>query len=167
VHPINWQSRLALHNRETLMPQSYTCLRDHLVFSTKDRKPTITPEIRSRLWEYLGGIVRAQNGIPIQIGGTDDHVHLLVTLGQDVALSDFLRELKAGSSGWVHDTFPTVEFWWQAGYGAFTVSHSVLDVVKAYIANQDEHHAKLSYQEEFRTLLVRHGIAFDERYLWD
>ena len=149
------------------MPQSYTCLQYHLVFSTKDRKPTITPQIRSRLWEYLAGIVRAKNGIPIQIGGMDDHVHLLVTLRQDLALSVFLRELKAGSSGWVHDTFPDVEFWWQAGYGAFTVSHSALDAVKAYVANQDEHHAKQSFQDEFRALLVKHEIEFEEKYLWD
>jgi putative transposase len=149
------------------MPQSYTCLHYHIVFSTKDRTPTITPEIRPRLWEYLAGIVRAQKGIPIQIGGTHDHIHLLVTLRQDLALSVFLRELKAGSSGWVHDTFPTAEFWWQAGYGAFTVSHSALEAVKAYIANQDEHHAKQTFQDEFRALLVRHGIAFDEKYLWD
>ena len=84
------------------MPQSYTCLHYHLVFSTKNRVPAITPEIQPRLWEYLGGIVVGHKGIPIQIGGTDDHVHLLVTLRQQPALADFLRELKAGSSGW-HD----------------------------------------------------------------
>ena len=151
-----------------LMPQSYTCLHYHLVFSTKDRRPTITPAIRQRLWEYLGGIVRGAGGIPIQIGGTDDHVHLLVTLRQQPALADFMRELKAGSSGWVHDTFPGAsEFWWQTGYGAFTVSHSALDIVKWYIVNQEEHHKKQSFQDEFRALLERHGIAFDDKYLWE
>ena len=150
------------------MPQSYTCLHYHLVFSTKGRLPLITPDIRPRLWEYLGGIVGGARGIPIQIGGTDDHVHLLVTLRQQPALADFLRELKAGSSAWIHDTFPTAaNLWWQTGYGAFTVSHSALEVVKAYIANQEEHHRKVTFQEEFRLLLVKHRIEFDEKYLWD
>jgi REP element-mobilizing transposase RayT len=150
------------------MPQSYTCLHYHLVFSTKNRGPSITPEIRQRLWEYLGGIVRNAGGIPIQIGGIEDHVHLLVTLRQQPALADFMRELKAGSSGWVHDTFPdTPEFWWQTGYGAFTVSHSARDDVRNYIANQEEHHKTMTYQDELRALLKKHGIAFDERYLWD
>ena|SRR5207248_8021782 len=150
------------------MPQSYTCLHYHLVFSTKNRVPAITPEIQPRLWEYLGGIVVGHKGIPIQIGGTDDHVHLLVTLRQQPALADFLRELKAGSSGWVHDEFPNAgEFWWQTGYGAFTVSHSGIDAVRAYILNQEEHHKKQTFQDEFRALLVRHGIEFDEQYLWD
>ena len=149
------------------MPQSYTCLHYHLVFSTKGRAPSITPDIRPRLWEYLGGMVRGDGGIPVEIGGTDDHVHLLVTLRQHVALADFMRQLKAGSSSWVHDTFPSAGVWWQNGYGAFTVSHSAVRVVKAYIANQEVHHKKRTFQEEFRLMLVRHGIAFDERYLWE
>ncbi|HLW66226.1 MAG TPA: IS200/IS605 family transposase [Gemmataceae bacterium] len=150
------------------MPQSFTCLHYHLIFSTKGRVPSITPEIQSRLWEYLGGIIRNAGGISIQIGGTTDHVHLLVTLRQDRALSDFMRALKAGASGWIHDTFPHLAgFAWQTGYGAFTVSHSGLDVVKIYIAKQEEHHRKLSYQDEFRTFLIKHEIEFDEKYLWD
>jgi REP element-mobilizing transposase RayT len=148
------------------MPQSYTCLHYHLVFSTKNRVPAITPEREPRLWEYLAGIVRGQGGIPIQIGGIEDHVHLLVTLRQEPSVLDVLRDLKAGSSGWVHDTFPEIQdFWWQTGYGAFTVSHSNIEVVKAYIANQKEHHKKMSFTDEFRRLLVKHGIAFKEEYL--
>jgi REP element-mobilizing transposase RayT len=150
------------------MPQSYTCLHYHLVFSTKHREPTITPDIRPRLWDYLGGIVRGENGISHQIGGTEDHVHLLVTLRQDQALADFMRKLKANSSGWVHDTFPNAaNFRWQTGYGAFTVSHSARGKVKTYIVNQEEHHKKRTYKEEFRKLLDRHGIAYNEEYLWD
>jgi putative transposase len=150
------------------MPQSYTSLHYHLVFSTRNRVPSITPEIRGRLWDYLGGIVRNAGGIPIRIGGMPDHVHLLVTLRQQPALSDFVRELKAGSSGWVHDTFPTVtDFWWQTGYGAFTVSHSGIQAVADYIANQEARHRKRSYQDELRLLLVKHQIAFDEKSLWD
>ena len=114
------------------------------------------------------GIVRDHGGIPIQVGGTADHVHLLVTLRQQPALSEFLRDLKAGSSGWVHDTFPEAsDFWWQTGYGAFTVSHSAIDAVKAYVANQEEHHKERTFQDEFRSLLVKHGIGFDEKYLWE
>jgi REP element-mobilizing transposase RayT len=149
------------------VPQSFTCLHYHVVFSTKDRALSITAEIRERLWEYLGGIVRGAGGIPIQIGGTDDHVHLLVTLRQEPAIADFMRELKAGSSAWVHDTFPAAaDFRWQTGYGAFTVSHSAVPSVKEYIAGQEEHHTKMSFPDEFRTMLIKHGIVFDERYVW-
>jgi len=150
------------------MPQSYTCLHYHLVFSTQNRNPVITPKLQPRLWEYLGGIVRGEGGIPIQIGGIADHVHLLVTLRQQPAISEFLRQLKAVSSGWVHDNFPEVTgFWWQTGYGAFTVSHSVIDSVKAYIENQEEHHKTRTFQEEYRMLLIKHRIKFDEEYIWD
>jgi putative transposase len=149
------------------MPQSYTCLHYHLVFNTKNRTPAITPETEPRLWEYLGGIIRDLGGIPIQIGGVEDHIHLLVTLRQEPALKDVLRELKAGSSKWVHETFPSVrDFWWQTGYGAFTVSHSNIDAVKAYIRNQKEHHKKQSFEDEFRTLLEKHEIEFKEEYLF-
>ena len=148
------------------MPQTYTCLHYHLVFSTKNREPHIHPDLRPRLWEYLGGTVRGLGGIPILVGGTADHVHLLVTLRQQPALADFVRDLKAGSSGWVHESVSFTVFGWQTGYGAFTVSHSGIDAVKAYIANQEEHHRAMTFQNEFRELLRRHGIAFDEQYVW-
>ena len=91
-----------------------------------------------------------------------------MTLRQQPALADFLRELKAGSSGWVHDEFPNAgEFWWQTGYGAFAVSYSNIEAVKAYIANQEEHHQTMTFQDEFRAFLRKHEIEFDERYLWD
>jgi REP element-mobilizing transposase RayT len=93
---------------------------------------------------------------------------MLATLRQDQALSDIVRKIKAGSSAWAHETFPDAGgFWWQAGYGAFTVSHSALDRVTAYIDNQEEHHRERTFQDEFRELLVRHEVAFDEQYLWD
>ena len=150
------------------MPQSLSSVLIHLVFSTKNRTPTILPEIQARLWEYLGGIVKGLKGFPIQIGGMPDHVHMLVTLRQQLALADMLREIKAGSSGWIHDTFQELrEFEWQAGYGAFTVSHSGVPTVKEYIVNQAEHHKTLTFQDEYRFLLKKHGIEFDERYLWD
>jgi REP element-mobilizing transposase RayT len=152
---------------EQSVPQTYTQLHYHVVFSTKGREPTITPDIRERVWEYLGGFVRGERGIPIHVGGTADHVHMLFTLRQDVALSDFVRQLKSVSSGWVRDTFAGSRLWWQTGYGAFTVSHSALDRVRRYIAGQEEHHRERSFQDEFRLLLKRHGVVFEERYLRD
>jgi len=153
---------------ETHMPQTYTQLHYHLIFSTKNRTPTITSQIQPRLWKYMGGIVKGLKGIPIQIGGMPDHVHLLVTLRQQPALADVLREIKASSSGWIHETFPHLSaFAWQTGYGAFSVSHSGVPKVKDYIKDQAKHHKKLTFQDEYRLLLTKHGIEFDERYLWD
>jgi REP element-mobilizing transposase RayT len=149
------------------VPQSYTSLHYHIVFSTKNRARAITSDIQPRLWDYLGGIVRDLGGTPIQIGGIEDHVHLLATLRQDRALMDVVREIKAGSSGWVHETLADAnEFWWQDGYGAFSVSRSKLDTVAAYIANQEEHHKKRTFEAEFRRLLERHEVAFKEEYLF-
>jgi REP element-mobilizing transposase RayT len=140
----------------------------HLVFSTKNREAMIRPEIQPRLWEYLGGIVRTEGGFPRAIGGTDDHVHLLVTHHQRTALADFMRVLKTNSSKWVHESFSaSAPFWWQNGYGAFTVSYPGLKSVEAYIANQEAHHRQAAFQDEYRALLTDHGVEFDERYLWE
>lgn len=150
------------------MPQSFTCLHFHIVFSTKHREPRITPEIQPRLYEYLGGILRSQNSKLIAAGGIADHVHLLVSLSKQLAISDALRDLKANSSGWIHDTFDDQKsFAWQAGYGAFAVSYSAIDDVKRYIANQAEHHRTKTFQEEFVEFLKRHHLEYDERYLWE
>jgi putative transposase len=149
------------------MPQSYTCLRYHLIFSTKDRVSSLTDDVRPRLYEYVGGILRSMKSTLIAAGGMPDHVHLLVGLNQEVSVMAALRTIKAGSSGWIHDTFPTMrKFAWQAGYGAFTVSHSGEEQVASYIARQKEHHRKRTFQEEFVELLKRHGIDYDERFLW-
>jgi REP element-mobilizing transposase RayT len=106
------------------VPQTFTQLHYHLVFSTKYREPTLVPKIRGRVWEYLGGIVRGEGGIPLCIGGTADHVHLLVTLKQHLGLAEFMKRLKGNSSTWMHEAIPGCGVWRQAGYGAFTVSHS-------------------------------------------
>jgi REP element-mobilizing transposase RayT len=148
------------------MPQSYTNLLYHLVFSTKDRKPLITTEAQPRLYGYMGGIVQRFGGIPLAMGGTDDHVHVLVKLRPDYALSDILRDLKANATGWMHELFPDLsDFYWQRGYGAFTVSHSNVESVQSYIANQLEHHKKISFRDEFIGFLRVNGIEFDERYI--
>ena len=149
------------------MPQSYTCLLYHLVFSTKDREPWLQAELRPRLWEYFSGAMRNEGGFCLFANGVSDHVHLLARLRQDKAVSDLLRSIKANSSGWIHDSFPKLRsFHWQDGYGAFTVSRSQMETVRRYIANQEVHHRKFTFQEEFQALLKAHEIEYDERYLW-
>ncbi len=147
------------------MSQSYICSHYHLVFSIKNRAPAITPEIEPRLWEYLGGLVGGIGGTPIQIGGVEDHVHMLVTLRQEPALSTMLRDIKAGSSGWVHDEFPTHVTLVAEWIRRIGVRHSNIDKVKAYIAKQKEHHKKMSFEDELRRFSEKHGVEFNEKYL--
>jgi REP element-mobilizing transposase RayT len=150
------------------MPQSFTCLHYHLIFSTKYRHPWITPEIEPRLHEYMGGIIRRQGGQLIVVGGMTDHVHALASLSKQVTIADTLRDIKANSSAWIHRTYSQLStFAWQVGYAAFTVSYSGLDDVAKYIANQAEHHRTKTFQEEFIEFLKRHNLAYDERYLWE
>ena len=149
------------------MPKSYTNLLYHIVFSTRDRRPIITAQRRPRLYDYIGGIIREIGGISLAIGGVEDHLHLLAKLRPDKALSNLLRDLKANSSGWMHSVFPDArDFYWQKGYGAFTVSASQVPVVSRYIANQERHHRKRSFRDEFVGMLRANEIEFDERYLW-
>jgi len=149
------------------MAHSFASLNVHLVFSVKDRAPLITASTAERLYPYLGGLARTQQSPALAIGGMPDHVHLLVGISRELALADFVRDLKANSSKWIHQTFPDQSrFAWQGGYGAFSVSQSNVDGVRRYIARQQEHHRVRTFQEEYRALLERHGIAFDERYLW-
>ncbi len=115
----------------------------------------------------MGGIVAHEKGRLISAGGTDDHVHLLVSLRSRTALSDILRLLKANSSKWVHDTFADMrDFGWQDGYSAFSVSVSNIEHVERYIAEQERHHRRVSFQEELVEFLERHGVEYDERYIW-
>ena len=117
------------------MSDSYTNLLYHIVFSTKDRRPLITPEYEARLYDYIGGTIRSLGGISLELNGTEDHVHVLAKLRPDRAVSDVLRDLKANATGWMQDVFPEVKhFSWQRGYGAFTVSHSNVEEVRRYIA---------------------------------
>jgi len=150
------------------MPQSFTSLYFHLVFSTKQRQPLLDADLRPRLFEYIGGILRGRGGTLISAGGTADHVHLLALVAKTRSIVDTLRDVKANSSGWIHEEFPDRKcFAWQAGYGAFTVSYSAIDDVKHYLAIQEEHHQVRSFQEEFRGILRRHELEWDERYVWD
>src|SRR5438552_4370919 len=148
------------------MSDSYTNLLYHVVFSTKDRRPLITPEVEPRLYDYIGGIVRSAGGISLALNGAEDHIHLLTKLRPDRALSDVLRDLKANATGWMHDVFPSLKnFSWQRGYGAFTVSQSNVEEVRNYIARQKEHHRKTSFREEFIQFLQTNGIDYDERFI--
>ena len=150
------------------MANTYTALHYQFVFSTKNRRAWITAEIEERIWEYLGGIARTNKLKPIRIGGIEDHVHMLVGAPVTMAPAKIAQLVKGGSSAWIHETFLKLrDFAWQDGYGAFTASKSVISDLAAYIANQREHHRERTFQEEYRELLERHGIAYDERYVWD
>jgi REP element-mobilizing transposase RayT len=139
-----------------------------MVFSTKNRVPLISPDLAPRLYGYIGGIVGNLGGSLVAAGGMPDHVHLIVSLGKTMSTADTVRTIKSNSSGWVHETFPRMgQFAWQTGYGAFAVSYSNLDDVKRYIAHQEDHHRVRTFQDEFRALLQRHNIEYDERYVWD
>ena len=150
------------------MPGTYSQILLHVVFSTKQRSSYITPEIQGRLYDYLGGIIRAEKGTVYAIGGMPDHLHILLRWRTDGAISDLMRTLKARSSRWVHETFPNSGgFAWQEGYAVFSVSKSAEANVKAYIENQAEHHRKRDFAEELLALLHAHGIEYDERFVLD
>jgi REP element-mobilizing transposase RayT len=138
----------------------------HLIFSTKLRKPLIAPDIRADLFAYLGGIVRELRCTALIINGTCDHVHMLIRIRPAHSIAEIARIVKTNSSGWVRKK-GRKEFAWQAGYGVFSVSESSVPAVKKYIATQDEHHRKRSFQEEFLAFLKKNNVAYDERYIWD
>lgn len=149
------------------MAHTYTNLLVHAVFSTKDREPVLSAEVRDRLCPYLGGIVHEMGGRALAINGVEDHVHSLISIPPTVCVADVMRVLKANSSKWIHETWPGLRsFAWQTGYGAFSVSQSQADGVSEYIDRQEEHHKRMTFQEEFLALLKRHGISYDPRYVW-
>ena len=150
------------------MSHSYHNLLYHILYSTHERRPWIDPEIASRVHAYTGGVIRKLGGDALEIGGVNDHLHILARLRSDKAVSDVLRIIKAESSGWIHKTFPNMShFAWQEGYTAFTVSESQVAKLLRYISNQGPHHKRMSFQEELIKLLTAHGVKFDERYLWE
>jgi REP element-mobilizing transposase RayT len=156
------------HHREVAVSHSFTNLLYHLVFSTKERRPWLDEQVRVPVCEYLGGLVRDEGGISLIVNGVADHVHLLVKLRQDKALSEVLRAIKAGSSGWIHRKFPGHEhFAWQTGYGAFTVSQSQVKRAREYIARQEEHHRNKPFRQELLEFLKAHEIDYNEEDLWD
>ncbi|HMV51694.1 MAG TPA: IS200/IS605 family transposase [Blastocatellia bacterium] len=149
------------------MANTYTSLHYHLVFSTKNRVAGLKPEIENRVWAYLGGVARKHKMTALQIGGCDDHIHALVMASPVMSPSQIAQYLKGDSSRWIHETFPELrEFAWQEGYGAFSVSKSNLPSVVAYIQSQRTHHQQKSFQEEYLEFLQKHGVEYDERYVW-
>lgn len=148
------------------MSDTYTICLFHVVFSTKERRPLLKT-IRTELHPYIAGIARANKFYAKEIGGTNDHVHCLLSLPATMPVSKAVQLIKGGSSKWIGDKFPELrDFAWQAGYGAFSVSISQEPAVKKYIQNQPEHHKKISFQDEFRALLSKHGIEWNEKYVW-
>ncbi len=149
------------------MPNTYTNLLFHIVYSTKYRKPLIQPSWQDELYGYMGGIIRAEKGVLLVAGGIEDHVHLLAKLPPTIAVSDMLRLIKANSSKWANERSDVSYFEWQAGYGAFSVSESNVPSVRKYIDSQDAHHRKQSFRDEYLALLRRHNIEFEERYVFE
>ncbi len=149
------------------MSHTYVRLIIHAVFSTRERLPYLVEEHREDVFSYMGGILREIRCDSLAINGTADHVHIVFRTPGTLAVAEIMQLVKGNSSKWIHEKRVLKRaFEWQRGYAAFSVSHSNVDRVLQYVANQAIHHRKVSFQEEIRELLTRHGIAFDERYLW-
>jgi len=150
------------------MPQSLVQIYLHIVFSTKDRRPFLRDnKIRERLHSYLVGACKGQKCPSQQVGGVEDHVHLLVRLGKAVGIATLVRELKRESSKWMKTELNHRDFKWQSGYGTFSISPNHVDPVTEYIRKQEEHHKKESFQDEFRRLCRKYNLEIDERYAWE
>jgi REP element-mobilizing transposase RayT len=148
------------------MSHTYSSNLIHCVFSTKDRRKSIYSQLRKRLWPYLGGIARDNNMKALAVGGTDDHVHMLISLPPTVSVSKAVQLIKGGSSKWIHDTFPADHlFQWQEGYGAFSISISHKDDTIRYIQTQEAHHKTRTFDEEFVSFLQTHAIEYDSKYV--
>ena len=151
------------------MSQSLSNILIHIIFSTKDRVPFLKdPDIRSQMHAQLGGTSKSLNCPTLIVGGVEDHIHLLARESRTITLSDWVKELKRVTSLWIKEKSPQFQtFAWQAGYGAFSVSQSQSGKVFNYIQEQEAHHRKQDFKTEFREFLDRHGIEYDERYVWD
>ena len=151
------------------MPQSLSDVTLHLIFSTKGRFPFLDHEVRDRMHRYLAILCRDLGSTCHKVGGVSDHVHVVTSLPRTFSQSQLLEDIKKKSSKWIKETDRSKygKFAWQAGYGAFSISRSNLDEVVSYVANQETHHQKLSFQDEYRTFLEKHNVEYDERYVWD
>lgn len=151
------------------MPQSLARILIHTVFSTKNRESVfLDSAFRSEAHAYLGGVVKTLGCVPIQIGGTADHVHLFTTLSRTITIAELVKETKRVSTNWIQEQGAgTKSFHWQAGYGAFSVSESNCRAVVSYIENQEEHHRTVTFQEEYRMFCRKHGVEIDGRFVWD
>ena len=150
------------------MPQSLAKIIVHIIFTTKNRFPFLNQNIRKKMHAYLGGIVKNLGSHVYTINGTADHVHIVCELPRTISLSKFVEEIKKNSSSWIKKQENKFQkFYWQIGYGAFSVSSSILPSVIQYVQNQEKHHQRLSFQEEFIEFLNKYGIEYDEKFLWD
>ena len=147
---------------------THTCLTYHVVFSTKYRKRMIHQDWRDDLYAYIGGIIRGEKGILLEIGGIEDHIHVLAGFHPATSVAEMVKRIKGNSSKWINEESKTHQrFSWQAGYGAFTVSHSQETLVQRYIQNQEDHHRTRTFEEEFLEILNRHNIEYDPRYVFE
>jgi REP element-mobilizing transposase RayT len=150
------------------MPQSLSRVLVHLVFSTKNRAQVLVPAIRAELHPYLAVVLKNDNCPSLQVGGVEDHVHLLFALSRTRTIAQVVENVKTSSSKWLKTKSPALaDFHWQNGYGVFSVGRSEVDGIIHYIRNQEEHHRVTTFQDEYRKFLRDHEIDFDERYVWD
>ena len=150
------------------MPQSLSRVLVHLIFSTKNRAPVFTDAISDELHPYLSVVLNDHDSPSLQVGGVEDHVHLLFGLSRTMTIAQIVEAIKTSSSKWIKTKDERYGYFhWQAGYGAFSVSSSQVSRVIRYIQNQPDHHRRFSFQDEFRRILQRHQVEFDERYVWD
>lgn len=149
------------------MPQSLSRILIHLVFSTKDRRPLIQRPHWNETHAYMAGVLRNEKCPPITVGGVEDHVHLLFGLSRTLTIAEVVEKVKTSSTKWAKSHFGNATFCWQNGYGAFSIGMDQLDTVANYIRNQERHHEKLEHKDEFRELLNRYEVSYDERYVWD
>jgi putative transposase len=150
------------------MPQSLSSILIHLIFSTKNREPFISTAIEQELHPYVAKIFRELKSPSLTIGGTDDHVHILFSLGRTIEIADLIQKVKTESSKWIKTKGQEFEnFHWQRGYGAFSIGQSEVATLKRYIAGQRAHHQRVTFQDEYRKFLKSYGIDYDERYVWD
>jgi putative transposase len=148
------------------MPDSYAALYYHIVFGTKQRESWISRDFEQQIWNYVGGIAGKNGMTPLGIGGLEDHLHVVVAVPPTLAVSRAVQMLKGGSSRWIRSTFPGFgAFGWQDGYGAFTVSKSQLPATLNYVENQRVRHETLTFGQEYRAFLDRHGVSYDAHYL--
>jgi REP element-mobilizing transposase RayT len=148
------------------MPQSLAALYVHVIFGTKDRMPFLADRVlRDEMHRYFGGIINRLDCSVLDVGGTADHIHVLVRISRTATVADLVKETKRASTIWFKRRSP--DFSWQAGYGAFSVGYRDVEVVREYIKTQEVHHQKWSFEDEYRAIMLEHGVEIDERYLWD
>ena len=150
------------------MPQSLSSILIHLIFSTKNREPFLSPEIEAELYPYIASIFKVMKSPALIIDGASDHVHTLFSLSRVVTIADLVEEVKTESSKWIKTKGREFRnFHWQSGYGAFSIAQSQIPTVKRYIGRQKEHHRRMTFQDEYRKFLKAYDVKYDERYVWD